>query len=101
LSFNIINLLFGITFPCLAMLFIPSLSNLKYLSDFFSICGEYSFYIYLFQWPLVLPILSRSLIDIAHISNFFMPFLITVLTIVISILLYKVLKAIRLNIIFE
>lgn len=94
-------LLYGITFPPLMMLFSRLLLNCKYLKESLLLCGKYSFQIYLFHWPIILPLLSRFITSILKINCFFTPYGVTVLTIIICIYIYKVSKKLKLNQIFE
>ncbi|WP_445474191.1 acyltransferase family protein [Methanococcoides methylutens] len=94
-------LVYGSTFP-LAMLFLSSyLLDLRYIDQLLLVCGNYSFQIYLFHWPLILPVLSRFVLGMLSLNYFIMPYFVTVLAIVSSIFAYKVVRRMRLNILFE
>ncbi|SES77561.1 Peptidoglycan/LPS O-acetylase OafA/YrhL, contains acyltransferase and SGNH-hydrolase domains [Methanococcoides vulcani] len=94
-------LIYGSTFP-LTMLFVSSyLLNFNYINQLLLICGKYSFQIYLFHWPLILPILSRLITDVLSINYFIMPYFVTTLAIASCICAYKIVKKIKLNILFE
>jgi peptidoglycan/LPS O-acetylase OafA/YrhL len=94
-------LLYGITFPPFMMLFSRLLINFKYLKGLLLLCGKYSFQIYLFHWPVILPLISKLTINILKINNFFTPYGVTVLAIIICVYVYKVSKKLKLNQIFE
>ncbi|AKB50230.1 hypothetical protein MSBRW_0977 [Methanosarcina barkeri str. Wiesmoor] len=94
-------LLYGITFPPFMMLFSRLLLNCKYLKESLMLCGKYSFQIYLFHWPIILPVLSRFIINILKINYFFIPYGVAVLTIIVCVYVYKVSKKLKLNQIFE
>jgi len=94
-------LLYGITFPPFMMLFSRLLINFKYLKGLLLLCGKYSFQIYLFHWPIILPLISKLTINILKINNFFTPYGVTVLAIIICVYVYKVSKKLKLNQIFE
>jgi len=94
-------LLYGITFPPFMMLFSRILLNFKYLKELLLLCGKYSFQIYLFHWPIILPLISKLTINILKINNFFTPYGVTVLAIIICVYVYKVSKKLKLNQIFE
>lgn len=63
--------------------------------------GSYSFYIYLFQTPFLVPIPGRILGDILHIRSIFVPIFLTIFTVVASIIIYQAMKAFRINRLFE
>ena len=65
------------------------------------IIGSYSFYIYLFQFPFLIPIPGRILTDILHLHNIFVPIFLTVFTLVASIIIYRVMKTFGINKLFE
>lgn len=94
-------LLYGITFPPFMILFSKLLLNFKYLKGLLLLCGKYSFQIYLFHWPIILPLISKLTINILKINNFFTPYGVTVLAIIICVYVYKVSKKLKLNQIFE
>lgn len=94
-------LIYGFTFP-LAMLFVSShLVNLNYINKLLLIFGTYSFQIYLFHWPLILPVLSRLIVGMLSINYFIMPYFVAILAIASSIFAYKIVKKMKLNILFE
>ncbi|AKB46594.1 hypothetical protein MSKOL_0817 [Methanosarcina sp. Kolksee] len=94
-------LLYGITFPPFMMLFSRLLLNCKYLKKSLLLCGKYSFQIYLFHWPIILPVLNRFIISILNINYFFTPYGVAILTIIVCVYVYKVCKILKLNQIFE
>jgi peptidoglycan/LPS O-acetylase OafA/YrhL len=63
--------------------------------------GTYSFQIYLFHLPLILLILLRFTGDILGIRYFFMPFVITLLAMVISVLAYLMVRKVHLEFLIE
>ena len=63
-------------------------------------CGKYSFQIYLYHLPLILPFLV-FLNSILHYNYFFIPYLIAILTIITCIYIYEITKKLKLNTIFE
>ncbi|MHB8117135.1 MAG: acyltransferase family protein [Methanothrix sp.] len=65
------------------------------------IIGSYSFYIYLFQFPFLIPIPGRILTDILHIHSIFVPIFLTVFTVIASIIICRVMKAFGINKLFE
>jgi peptidoglycan/LPS O-acetylase OafA/YrhL len=85
--------------------FVSSISNfikkIELLRSFLMFCGKYSFQIYLFQWPLILPILSRTIIDIMKIDYVFMPVVISIVAIYVCVAIYKITKITHLNLLFE
>jgi len=94
-------LLYGITFPPFMILFSRLLLNFKYLKELLLLCGKYSFQIYLFHWPIILPLISKLTINILKINIYFTPYGVTVLAIIICVYVYKVSKKLKLNQIFE
>lgn len=65
------------------------------------IIGSYSFYIYLFQWPFLIPIPGRILTDILHIHNIYVPIFLTMFTVVASVIICRFMKALGINRLFE
>ena len=88
-------------FPIFLLLIFDYVKKIKFLFPFLMFCGTYSFQIYLFHVPLVEAILSRSIIDILKIDYIFMPIVITILTMYCSVIVYKIVKKVRLNMLFE
>jgi peptidoglycan/LPS O-acetylase OafA/YrhL len=88
-------------FPLFLLLLFDYVKKIKLLYPFLIFCGTYSFQIYLFHEPLILPILSISIINILKIDYFFMPLLIAILAIYICVIVYKIVKRVHLNILFE
>jgi peptidoglycan/LPS O-acetylase OafA/YrhL len=98
---NFSLLIYGLFFSCFIILIIPIFSNIKLINSFFTLCGKYSFQIYLFHVPLVLHPLNQLIRSIFGINSLFIPYLVTILTIYISIFLYIFCKKFRLNVLFE
>jgi peptidoglycan/LPS O-acetylase OafA/YrhL len=88
-------------FPFFLFSVFDQMKKIKFLYSFLIFCGTYSFQIYLFQWPLILPIISRIIIDILKIDYIFIPILITILAIYVCVIVYEIIKKIHLNILFE
>lgn len=88
-------------FPSFSMKFYSFIQKGVIISPFFMYCGAYSFYIYLFQWPICLPVLSRVVTDILGLKYIFMPLLISVFGVFFCVLSYKFVKKMHLNKIFE
>jgi peptidoglycan/LPS O-acetylase OafA/YrhL len=94
-------LIYGFTTPCFILSVLPAINVIKSLQAFLLICGSYSFQIYLLQWPLVLPVLSRLIIDILGIRYSIMPYLVVLSAIFVCIVLYRILVRLKINVIFE
>ena len=88
-------------FPFFISALFVYLKKIKIITSFFLFCGTYSFQIYLFHWPLVLPVVTRIIMDIFKIDYFFMPVVITILAIYLCVFSYKIVKKIHLNVLFE
>jgi len=88
-------------FPLFLLLLFDYVKKIKFLYPFIIFCGTYSFQIYLFHEPLILPILSIGIIDILKIDYSFMPLLIAILAIYVCVFVYKIVKRVHLNILFE
>jgi peptidoglycan/LPS O-acetylase OafA/YrhL len=88
-------------FPIFLLSIFDYVKAIKFLYPFLMFCGTYSFQIYLFHQPLILPVLSRSIIDILKIDYVFIPVLISILAIYCCVIAYKIVKKVRLNILFE
>lgn len=63
--------------------------------------GSYSFYIYLFQAPLLIAVPGRVLLNMLHITNILVPVFLTIFTIVMSIIIYKIIKKFGINRLIE
>ena len=63
--------------------------------------GRYSFAIYLFHLPLILLFLIRVFIDILHIQLFFMPFLLALAAMYLSVIAYLLVRKCHLNFLIE
>ena len=88
-------------FPIFLLSIFDHVKKIKLLFPFLMFCGTYSFQIYLFHEPLILPILSRSIIDMLKLDYIFMPILISIFAIFFSVIAYIIVKKVRLNILFE
>lgn len=88
-------------FPFFLLSIFDHVKKIKFLYSSLMFCGIYSFQIYLFHMPLILPIISRIIINILKIDYIFMPILITILVIFVCVIVYKIVKTIHLNILFE
>ncbi len=88
-------------FPFVLSSLFGTMKKITFLYSFFIFCGTFAFPIYLFQWPLILPIVTRLLIDILKIDYIFMPLVISIITIYISVFVYRIVKKIHLNVVFE
>jgi len=88
-------------FPVFLFCIFDCVKKIKILYSSLMFCGIYSFQIYLFHLPLILPIISRIIINIFKIDYIFMPILITILIIYICVIVYLIVKKIHLNILFE
>lgn len=94
-------LLYGLTLSPFMFLFSAILLKNKYSKELLLRCGNYSFQIYLFHEPLILPVLSRFIIEILKMDDFITPYLITTTAIIVCIYIYKMIKKIKLNTLFE
>ena len=99
--FNYNLLIYGTTFPFFLFSLSSSLLATKYLGGFLNFCGNHSTEIYLFHVPLTLHILNESIINVANIDYFFIPYAIALLTIFTSVFIYNSTKKIKLNRLFE
>ena len=88
-------------FPFFLLALFGYIKNVKFITSFFMFCGIYSFQIYLFQWPLILPIIIRTMIDIFKIDYFFMPIIVAILAVYFCVFVYKMVKKLHLNVLFE
>lgn len=93
-------LIYGLTLPCFIIL-LSSFTLNKHIDNLLMICGNYSFQIYLFHWPLILPILKRLTIDTDIINYIITPYIIAVITIIVCVGTYNIVKTLKLNIVFE
>ena len=92
---------FCFLFPFFLSSFFDTMKKIRFAYSFFMFCGNYAFPIYLFQWPLILPIVTRSLIDILKLDFIFMPLVVSIITIYLSVFVYQIVKKVHLNILFE
>lgn len=90
-----------ILFPFFLSSVIGILNLVRPVSAYFRFSGMYSFQIYLFHLPLILLILLRVTGDILGIRYFFMPFVITLLAVVFSVLAYRVVKKVHMEFLIE
>ena len=88
-------------FPFFLLALFVYFKKIKFITSFFTFCGTYSFQIYLFHWPLILPIVTRTMIDIFKIDYFFMPIIATIVAVYLCVITYKMVKKIQLNVLFE
>jgi peptidoglycan/LPS O-acetylase OafA/YrhL len=88
-------------FPFFLLSIFDYLKKAKFVFSFILLCGTYSFQIYLFQGPIIMPILLRTTIYILKIDYYFIPVLISFLTIYLSIIVYGIVKKVGLNVVFE
>ena len=77
------------------------LKKIAAVHSFLIFAGTYSFAIYLFHLPLILLILIRGVIDILHINFFFIPFLLAVAAMYLSVIAYLIVRKCRLNFLIE
>ena len=77
------------------------LNKITPINRFFHFAGTYSFAIYLFHLPLILLFLLRVVIDILHIHLFFIPLVLAVISMYLSVIVYLTLKKCRLNFLVE
>lgn len=94
-------LLFSFTFPPFMIMISNIILNNNLLKKPLLICGKYSFPIYLFHWPIILPVISRGLIDILNLNYFITPYIIALLAVIVCIFVYKICVQFRLNRMFE
>ncbi|MFZ2497811.1 acyltransferase family protein [Methanosarcina sp.] len=99
--FNYDLILYGLTFPSFFILASQHLVNIPYMNNFLSICGKYSFQIYLFHVPLLLHPINELFNIFMDTEYSFIPYYISFLTIVASIYAYKLCKKLGLNSLFE
>lgn len=88
-------------FPFFLSSLFATMKKIRFVYSFFMFCGSYAFPIYLFQWPLILPIVTRSIFDILKLDFIFMPLVVSIITIYISVFVYQIVKKVHLNILFE
>lgn len=88
-------------FPIFLLSIFDCVKKIKLLYPFFLFCGTFSFQIYLFHEPLILPIISRVIINILKIDYIFMPLLISILSIYSCVIVYKIVKKVHLNFLLE
>jgi peptidoglycan/LPS O-acetylase OafA/YrhL len=88
-------------FPMFLLLFFDSVNKIPLAFPFLIFSGTYSFQIYLFHQPLILHIISTGLINVLKIDFLVMPIIVTILTIYCCVGVYKFIKLLHLNIIFE
>lgn len=98
---NIEVILFGLTFPCFLFRGTYIIMKINKLKNIFTYFGKNSFIIYLFHWPLILPVLDRLVSTVYHFDYFIVPYLITPLAMILCIYVYSNLKKMKLNVIFE
>lgn len=98
LKYNV--LLYGLTLSPFMLLFSRCVLKSTYIKEILLRCGKYSFQIYLYHLPLILPFLV-FLNSILHYNYFFIPYLIAILTIITCIYIYEITKKLKLNKIFE
>jgi len=94
-------MLYGLTLPPFMFSFSKILLKTRYIRELLLKCGKYSFQIYLFQWPLILPFISRLILNILNINYLCIPYLVTILTIITCIYTYNLTKKIKFNTLFE
>lgn len=94
-------LLFGVTFPAFMIQVSDSILKGRIVKIPLTICGIYSFSIYLFHWPIILPVLNRTIVTIFKFDYIISPYVITVVAIIICIYVYKISKYFKINKIFE
>lgn len=92
---------YGFIFPSLAILASPILTRIEQVENILYFCGKYSFQIYLFHVPIILPSLERYTVDIAGIDYTIIPYILSIATIIISVYTYKVCEKTKLNKLFE
>jgi peptidoglycan/LPS O-acetylase OafA/YrhL len=88
-------------FPFLLLPIFEYVRKAKILYAGLMFCGIYSFQIYLFHEPLILPIISRIMIDFLKIDYFFMVIVISVFAIWACVAVYKIVKSIHLDFLFQ
>ena len=77
------------------------IQRIKLLASFLMFCGAYSFQIYLLHLPFISSVVTKVFVDILKINFFFMPILLTIFTIYACFFVYKILKIVNLNMLFE
>lgn len=92
---------YSIMFPPLGYILSDYLLKFGYISEWINKMGGYSFQIYLFHWPLVLPIIQRLTMNILKIDFVLVPYFVSFLAIILCIYVYKVTKKLKLNLFFE
>jgi peptidoglycan/LPS O-acetylase OafA/YrhL len=100
-SYQLTTCIYGLTFPCSMMLISSILMKIEYINNILQFCGKYSFQIYLFHMPIIVPALQRSVIDVADLALTITPYIITIFSIILSIYAYEICKKIKLNLLFE
>ena len=74
------------------MLISSILMKIEYINNILQFCGKYSFQIYLFHMPIIVPALQRSVIDVADLALTITPYIITIFSIILSIYAYEICK---------
>ena len=77
------------------------LKKITLIHSFILFSGTYSFAIYLFHLPLILLFLRRLVNDILHIHLFFMPLILAVAAIYLSVIAYMIVRKCHLNFLIE
>jgi peptidoglycan/LPS O-acetylase OafA/YrhL len=88
-------------FPLFLLSLFDYVKKIKFLYPFLIFCGTYSFQIYLFQGPLVLPVLNWSIVYLLNINYVFMPILISIIAVYCCVIVYEIVKKVHLNMLFE
>ncbi len=91
----------GFLFPFFLVAIFENMKKIKIIFPFIMFSGVYSFQIYLFHEPLILPIISRIINDILKINYFFMVIIIPIICIYSCVIVYKIIKKVHLNRLFE
>lgn len=92
---------YGFIFPCLMILLSPVFTKIKYINNILYFCGEYSFQIYLFHEPIILPSLERFIVDVIKINYSIIPYILSILALLMSVYAYNICKKAKLNTLFE
>jgi peptidoglycan/LPS O-acetylase OafA/YrhL len=85
-------------FLCTSLVYLKKIAAVR---TFLTFAGKYSFAIYLFHLPLILLILIRGVIDILHINFFFIPFILAVAAMYLSVIAYLIVRKCHLNFFIE
>jgi peptidoglycan/LPS O-acetylase OafA/YrhL len=98
---TILTCFYCMTFPFFISAIAEYIKKIRFVYPFLMFSGKYSFPIFLFHIPLILRPLERGTIDLMRIDFFFMPIVLSILSMYISVGIYLILKKIYLDYLIE